>query len=187
MRLVHAVLAASVLTLGCHSTTEPAPLVGTAVVTIDTPTTTRTVQGVEAAFYLYSPGPTSSTRAWVLALGTRAKLPGAFSLELFQFLADLQDIPSVGTFAAREGALGGNPAMSADVHYWGGAEMRQYFPASTTDSVTIETAAADRVTGRFSITLRDASGSNATVVMAIHGTFTAERAARYEDLPVVRW
>jgi hypothetical protein len=186
MQLVHAVLAATLVTVGCRSATAPVPLVGTAVVTIETPTGTQTVQGVEAAFYLYNPGPTSSTRAWYVALGTREKRPGAFSLELFQFLADLQEIPSVGTFAAWEGALGGNPAMSADVHYWGGVELRQYFPATATDSVTIETATADRVTGRFSIKLRDASGSDATVVMAIHGTFTAERAARYEDLPVVR-
>lgn len=187
MQLLRAVLVATLVTVGCRSATEAVPLVGSAVVTIETPTGTQTVRGVEAAYYLYSPGPTPSTRAWDLALGTREKRPGAFSLELYQFLADLQEIPSVGTFAAWDTALGGNPAMLADVHYWGGAEMRQYLPATGTDSVTIETATADRVTGHFSIQLRDATSFNPTVVMAIHGTFTAERASQYQDLPIVWW
>jgi hypothetical protein len=181
-------IAASMNLLGCRSSTEiQRRLVGTANITIDGASGHRMVQGAEAAFYVYNPGPTPSQRAMYLALGTREPKPGAFSLELFQFLADYQETPSPGTFAVRYGALGGDPAMGGDVRVWVDTAMTQLFPTSTTDSLTLETVSPEHASGTFSIALQYWGSSNASPAMTIHGTFVADRVERYEDLPVVWW
>ena len=182
-------IAVSMHLLGCRSSTESQRrLVGTANITIDAASGRRVVQGAEAAFYVYNPGPTPSQRAMYIALGTREPKPGAFSLELFQFLADNQETPSPGTYAVRYGALGGDPAMGGDVHIWVDTAMAQLFPMSTTDSLTLETVSPEHVSGTFSIALQYYLGSsNTSPAMTIYGTFVADRVERYEDLPVVWW
>jgi hypothetical protein len=67
--------------LGCSDTpTESGrQILGSANLTIETSDGTRTAAGVEAGFHVYSPGPTSSTRAMYVVLGTREAKPGAVS------------------------------------------------------------------------------------------------------------
>lgn len=182
-------IAISVNLPGCRNSTESQRhLVGTANVTIDAASGRRVVQGAEAAFYVYNPGPTPNQRAMYLVLGTREPKPGAFSLELFQFLADNQETPVPGTYAVRYGALGGDPAMGGDVHVWVDTAMTQLFPTGKTDSLTLQTVSLEHVSGTFSIALQyDWGSSNAPPAMTIHGTFVADRVERYEDLPVVWW
>jgi hypothetical protein len=185
-RLLTAV--ATLLACGGDRPTEPErQLVGTASLTIEMSNETRTATGLEAAYYVYNPGPTPSQRAMYLLIGTRESGPGAVSVELFQFLPDNQEHPSPGTFGAQYGALGGDPAMGASVLVWVQTGMRQLYPVGAENSVTLEEVTPTRVTGRLRMNLRYGESSSLTPVMVVHGTFVADRVGRFEDLPRIEF
>ena len=186
------VLAAASLA-ACRSATDssPTPRLGAATVTIESASGTRTIEGMEAAFYVYNPGPTNAERAMYLSLGTRERKEGAFSLQLFQYLANNQESPSSGAFPAQRGAMSSSPAMDADVRFVEGGVLKQFFPApDSTNTVTIEVVSrfidGERAGGSFDIYLVDAITQSPIASRRIHGTFSAERVTDLLRLPTVR-
>ncbi|HEX8904149.1 MAG TPA: hypothetical protein VF771_04865 [Longimicrobiaceae bacterium] len=170
---VLSMLAAVVLLAGCSDGTGP-DTDGHADVTIVTASGTQKYS-LDAGFYPYSPGPTAHDRAVYFVVGTGPTSPG-LEFSFFQSLAADQELPVPGTFQA--GMVAAGTAMTTSVYYTEHPELGHVIAAGST--ITIETVSATRVTGHFDLILQNAQFKQ---VATVHATFSAPRAATYQDLP----
>lgn len=177
----------------CRSATDappPVARIGQAHVTIESASGTRTIDGMEAAFYVYNQGPTADTRAMYLSLGTRERKAGAFSLDLYQVLADRQESPADGAFTAQRSALG-TTTMGASVLFVEDGILEQFFPSpDSANTVTIDGVSrfidGERAFGSFDIWLYDGASQDTRATRRIRGEFSAERVTDLQKLPTVR-
>ena len=172
----------SVLACDKSPTDNSDDLLGNAVLTVEKPGGNWTFNNGEAAFFLYSPGPTPGDRAMYLVLSADSKAQGPIEIEFFQFLQTNATGPEAGTYRTRYGALGGDPTLGGNVLFVEDTTLNQVFPLEDRSTVTLPEVTPERISGSVSMVLKK-NRANAVADVRINGTFEAVRVQDFDDLP----
>lgn len=175
-------LACAALT-SCERSPTETQRTGSAEITLTTAAGVEQMPRAEAGAYSYNPGPTPETRAMYLSLAGGDTTGVGIEIELFMALPGNQDLPTPGTYVFDP--LGSEPVRVAygSNRVWIGGQMKYYVASGAPSTITIETAAPERVTGHFTMEAAEQHGTGSATVT---GVFSAERVTRFEELPRLR-
>jgi hypothetical protein len=155
---------------------------GSGEITLTTVAGVQRFRRAEAGAHFYSVGSSQpEKRAFYLTLAAGDTTDTGIEIEFSAGILIDADLPPPGTytFAADEPVrvdYGSNLI-------WTRGRMRRYYASQAPSTLTIETATAERITGRFSM---QAIELYRTERVTITGVFSAKQVERREDLPRAR-